>query len=203
MYQRFRWFPREKCECIRVFVGSLAKSANASALLLVPSRKARMYQRCCSSKAQKWNVSALLLVERSKVRMYQRCCSSNAQKCECISSVVYRKLKRGEPKGTNGEVEGTNRNKREPKGTSGNQRGTKGNQSGAKGNQREPKGTRGKADSREPGAGICSKWLEQFSAESAYVLICFLLTDRHTDRQTDRLVWHRVLAQTYEAEGVV
>ena len=37
----------EKCECISVFAGSLAKSANVSALLLVPSQKVRMYQRFC------------------------------------------------------------------------------------------------------------------------------------------------------------
>ena len=37
MYQRFRWLPREKCECISVFAGSLARNENVVKFLLVPS----------------------------------------------------------------------------------------------------------------------------------------------------------------------
>ena len=59
MHYRVRWFPHEKCgcisvstgslaktcACISVFAGSLTESANISTISLDPSRKVQLYQR--------------------------------------------------------------------------------------------------------------------------------------------------------------
>ena len=85
MYQRFRWFPREKCERISGFAGSLAKSVNVLPFSLVPLRKVWMYKRfrwfpcvkcertsisvCPGSLAWSANAFAFSLVLLRKVRV--------------------------------------------------------------------------------------------------------------------------------------